>query len=508
IWMERGYTGLHAGFYMSEFPVPTWKHLLWWSNYRFRLPHSLDHWYGGYLGVSLVALAAYGLVKVFRTGRREKYAPGLAAGLCLLVALILVFGYRWPVLRSLGVVQALSAGRYLLFVVFFLSVMVGLGAAFLVEAQRGVRTPERVFVLALLVVLVDLGPTTFQQPYRMSNINRRMDRSRFERLLEDPNVWALARPLPLQYLPVFERFQEERNNRPPGELSPERLFHTTNGTYYHFIIPWLGVNTGVPTVLDTYTQYPLSVPAFVRRFQDLFHTSLHRLEDGADLEKMEYFDLIQTGLFLLNTRHVFYSYSEEEYLQYREFPQVAPLVVAPRTARWTYPVKELDRSRARSLEADEVRAKQDRDRAMKDFSGLLRTMEVDLSRGTCKQILLSEDEPEEDLGTSPQVEILSHQVWNQRVELRVRTSDACFARLAYTYYPYQRLTVDGQVAERLKTAGHFVALRLAPGEHTIVLEPELSVLRTCLLFLSAGLLAAAGVVLVRFRRKEQRDFKR
>ena len=102
--------------------------------------------------------------------------------------------------------------------------------------------------------------------------------------------------------------------------------------------------------------------------------------------------------------------------------------------------------------------------------------------------------------TSPEVEVLSHRVWNQRVELQVRTSDACFARLAYAYYPYLRVVVDGKIAQTLETADRFIALRLDRGEHLIVLEPFLSPMRRALLALDIVLLAAAGLVLIRRRR--------
>ncbi len=127
--VERGLTGLHAGFYMSDFPVPTWRHLLFWSNHRFRLFQAQDHWYGGYLGASLVAIAVWGLVRTVRTERAEARAAGFPVGLCLIGSLLLVFGYRWPVLKTLGVVQAMNASRYLLFVVFFVAVLVGLFTA-------------------------------------------------------------------------------------------------------------------------------------------------------------------------------------------------------------------------------------------------------------------------------------------------------------------------------------------------------------------------------------------
>ena len=494
MYLERGLTGLHAGFYMSDFPMPTWRHLLLWSNYRFRLFQAQDHWYGGYLGASLVAIALWGLVRTVRSRRTEVRAWGFPIGFCLIVSLLLVFGYRWPVLNSLGVVQAMNASRYLLFVVFFISVLVGLFAA---ARAAGRKRPVGVFVATLVVVLVDLGPTTFQQPYRSPGVASRIGPRALQDLRRDPNAWPVAKPLPLQHHPVYRRFREELAAHKDGQLPGYRLFHTTNRIYYHFVIPWLALETGLATPLDTFTQYPLSVPAFVRRFQDLLHLSLERLEDGAGLEETPGFDVIRAGLFLMNTRHLLYSDSEQDRIFHGEFPEASPVVVSSKISGWPYPVLELDRARARSGSGvDEREARRMQSLALSDFVKLLQSMDVDIKNHTCEQILVTDEHATEDLGTSSRVEVLAHRLWNQRVELVVRTSAACFARLAYTAYPHQRITVNGGEVRPYTTAGRFVALKLGPGESRIVLEPTLSPLRFTLLIVDVVLLLAAAVILV------------
>ncbi|MDE3259907.1 MAG: 6-pyruvoyl-tetrahydropterin synthase-related protein [Gemmatimonadota bacterium] len=494
MYLERGLTGLHAGFYMSDFPMPTWRHLLLWSNYRFRLFQAQDHWYGGYLGVSLVAFALWGSVRIVRSGRAEVRAWGFPIGFCLIGSLLLVFGYRWPVLKSLGVVQAMNASRYLLFVVFFVAVLVGLFAA---ARAAGRKRPVRVFVAILVVVLADLGPTTFQQPYRSPGVASKIGPRALQDLRRDRNAWPVAKPLPLLHHPVYKRLGEELATYEVGQLPGYRLFHTTNRIYYHFIIPWLTLRTGLATPLDTFTQYPLSVPAFVRRFQDLLHLSLQRLEEGASLNEMQGFDIIRAGLFLMNTRHLLFSDSEQDRIFHEEFPEASPVVVSSKISGWSYPVLELDRSRARSgSDVDEREARRMQSLALSDFVKLLRAMDVDVRNRTCEQILVADEHVKEDLGTSPRVEVLAHRLWNQRVELVVRASAACFARLAYTAYPHQRITLNGGEVRPYTTAGRFVALKLGPGESRIVIEPTLSPLRFTLLIVDVVLLLAAAVILV------------
>ena len=494
MYLERGLTGLHAGFFMSDFPAPTWRHLLLWSNYRFRLFQAQDHWYGGYLGVSLVAIALWGLVRIVRAERNEVRAAGLPVGFCLIGSLLLVFGHRWPVLKSLGVVQAMNASRYLLFVVFFVAVLVGL---FTAARAAGRKRPAGVFVVILVVVLADLGPTTFQQPYRSRGVASKIGPRALHDLRRDPTAWPVAKPLPLQHHPVYKRFREELGAYTDGQLPGYRLFHTTNKIYYHFIVPWLALHTGLSTPLDTFTQYPLSVPAFVRRFQDVLHLSLQRLQDGAGLNEMPTYDMIRAGFFLMNTRHLLYSDSEQDRIFHEEFPEASPIVVSSKISGWPYPVRELDRARARSgSDVDERAVRRMQGRALSNYVKLLQAMDVDVQNRTCNQILLADEHAVEDLGTSPQVKVLAHRVWNQRVELVVHASAACFARLAYTAYPHQRVSVNGRDGRPYTTAGHFVALKLGPGESRIVLEPALSPPRFYLLIANVVLLLAAAAALV------------
>ena len=402
MYLERELTGLHAGFYMSDFPLPTWRHLLLWSNYRFRLIQAQDHWYGGYLGVSLVAIALWGLVRIVRSQRAGVRNSGFPIGICLMGALLLVFGYRWPVLNALGVVQAMNASRYLLFVVFFIAVLVGL----FVASPAGRKRPVGVFVAILVVVLADLGPTTFQQPYRSAGLATTIGPGALQDLRRDPNAWPVAKPLPLQHHPIYGRLREELAAFEDGQLPGYRLFHTTNRIYYHFIIPWLALRTGLATPLDTFTQYPLSVPAFVRRFQDMLHLSLQRLEGGAGLDEMPAYDLIRAGLFLMNTRHLLYSDSEQDRIFYEEFPEASPIVVSSKISAWPYPVRELDRARARSgSDVDEREARRMQGLALSNFVKLLQAMDVDITNRTCRQILVMDGHVTEDLGAPPRVEV-------------------------------------------------------------------------------------------------------
>ena len=173
MWLERGSTGLAEGIDLAGVPDPSWQQLLSWSNFRLLLiplPESNLHWYGGYLGLSLIALAGIGILGPLFTGRRLQRSAVQAGAICLLAALVLVLGYRWQLLQQFPFVQAFNAGRYLLFVSFFLTAMSGAGVLYVLGRRPPPGDLWKV-TLALVVVLLDLGPTTFQQPY----ITERLD---------------------------------------------------------------------------------------------------------------------------------------------------------------------------------------------------------------------------------------------------------------------------------------------------------------------------------------------
>lgn len=127
-------------------------------------------------------------------------------------------------------------------------------------------------------------------------------------------------------------------------------------------------------------------------------------------------------------------------------------------------------------------------------------MECNPERGTCTRILVRDMEGREHLGTSPEVAVLGHRVWNQRVELDVRVSQDSFAQLSYAFYPYLRVTVDGKEVTPFQTAGRFIALRLDRGDHQIVLTPFLPPLRKGLLTMELILMALVAGVWIRRRR--------
>ena len=476
MWIERGNVGLNLGVNLSGLPDPTWGQLLTWSNYRFRiLLIETNHWYGGYLGLSLIALSLVGLTSSLLIWRRwrapnrhaSKDQQGMKftlpadlpskswpATACLIVSLLLVFGYRWPPLGSLSVVQAFNAGRYLLFVVFFLSVTVGWGSVALVHLNHSRGTGIHIFTILLLVVVVDLGPATFQQPYIRYS--------------------ALKRPQ-LVGTKTTHILRSEAAQFPNGEIPNYRSFYATDTDYRPFSISYLSIKTGLVTFLGLFNEASLATNVFCHPLEKSLNSAIRKAEK-LESPSAQKFGPLRNGLYLLNTKRFMARHSNKKTLMNWTIPDVSPVVVSSRVAGWDLPVRQGADTQARLA-----------------LLQLVKAMGINQEENTCDQILLTGYKGREDLGTSPSVEVLYHRTWNQRVEILIRTSSPCFARLAYAYYPYLSVIVNGEKVVPYQTAGRFIAVQLSEGEQHIVLEPVLSPLRRGLLILNLAMVTACLV---------------
>jgi hypothetical protein len=85
-----------------------------------------------------------------------------------------------------------------------------------------------------------------------------------------------------------------------------------------------------------------------------------------------------------------------------------------------------------------------------------------------------------------------HTLTEERVELDVVLSQRGFVRLAYGYWPYTDVSVDGVVVQPMETEDRFTALELDAGAHLVVLQHRLSPLRQVLLWLAVAISLATA----------------
>jgi len=461
MWAERVYTNMHSmhfglktdlGTADQIVPDPSWQHLFVWSNYRFWLLYIEDfHWYGGYLGLTLVALALLGSAAAYWLRSFRSSSPYTALALCLFCAAWVVFAYRIPPVSMLHLLQNMNAARYLLFLIFFLSAAAGIGTHVLRLALRKHFLSRNLFALLLIVLFADLGTTTFIHPY----------------MALDRNPTAYPEEL---FADIREQAQIHKAER--GQLAPYRILWPMDGNNYLNVATTLHLSN-VPTADAFHPGELRTLNTFTRPFIKQARQEFSRLEKVEDLSALSATDQLRAGYTLLNARHVMLSLAEEGTVYFLLYRHQSPILVAPQLSSFAGELAPF---------------------------ALIDSMAITPARAQSERILVRDIPRTLDLGAQPLIEVLDHRVYGQRVSLQVRTDRPSFARLAYAYFPFLEITVDGQPTPFMQTAGRFIALELDAGEHTIEIKARISPLRRNLLIFSVALLLGAAFLIRRERR--------
>ncbi len=474
MWVESAFTNMsNFEFGLREsaspalgLPGPTLLHVLSWSNYRFWLfPVEERHWYGGYLGLSLIALmtvGCFGLSLLRRNVRIRRYLPGFTV--LFLVTLILV-AYRWPPINEVNLIQIFNPSRYLLFVAFFLALSAGVGSHLLCLFKPVQFRRSRCYTILLLILLIDLGPTTFQQPYGKK---LHMFFPQLANFSEDAPVAADSSPVP--------NFRAQ---------------WVSDGNHSSFAIARMVIDGKTP-VPEVY--HPGELPAsaaFTGPIMYALRQVLSETQTTFAFAAHPWRILLLSGLRLLNTRFVVAT-TQTVASGFSIEIDNSPVVVSPRIAPFEpEPVtpEDMNSEVGRMLKLGQLESRMQF--SIKNGLRMVQGMGLDPVRNVCERILVGVDRKAIFLGTAPDVEVLEHTVGHHDARLRIRLTEAGFARLAYAYFPFLKVTVDGSTVVPIETADRFIALKLEEGEHEIVIEARLSPLRRTLLWL-----AVAGFVVV------------
>ena len=475
MWLERDLVGLAEGIHLGGGAIPSWRQVLVWSNAYFRLsplPPEQHNWHGGYLGLSLVVVTVSGLAALsVTTAIRHRIAvgstnPAWAAFAGLGLAGLTVFAHDGPILSDLAVVQAFNAGRFLLFVVFFLALCCGIAAHWLHRAGTG-----RIYTFLLLFVLVDLGSTTFRNLY----IPR----------------WAQPIDYPAE---IVRDLNADAPDRAWPELPNHRIFATTQYHHFYLLVPWLFGQTGMPQVQSAYFAAPKAWFALIHPWTEW----AQRLWEEVDTPSRDQTEFLLAGAKLFNVRDILAARAANAVARIKtrtDSPVLAASQIAP------YPEEEVARYATSAEAAQILSTDPDLLGRVAPIYWLIQSMAIDLKSNICERIYVRDHEPHTRTQHRPQVDLLEHRVYNQRVLLHLQTTEPCYVRLAYAYYPHLRLTVNSREVTPLETAGHFIALPLDAGDHRIEITASLSPLRRGLLLLDLVLFCVGVAWIYTERRK-------
>ncbi len=400
----------------------------------------------GYLGVTVAAFAVLGAAHALR--QRIPTALGLlVAGLYALFTLRSGMQYN---VKNMN------------FVVFYAAALGGFAPAML-EHWRGAAAPRavasRVTVVLLALLVLDLGPSTFQYIFR-------------EQVDFKDQMYARIRARDANYRTIERQLiYRDTNSDPRAAFDPHMLgsvmpreplaspfgwVHEAAGLSFGYLVEIgkqlhreLAANQISPRTLDGLFMSGVKYVTFRDRYQ-YFTPPLPASPDYA----------LADGLL--------------------ELREARPLIAAPRlvpasTVPGYDPANEIE---GRHYYDDQAFAYDNQDYA-KLVVPLLDAMGIDRHRGTAAAIpVLDRDAAELSSGTTPlTVDIEDYKVDIAHVALHYRASAEAFAQLSFTYFPFLDLRVDGLAVPFSRSAFNFIVLTLPAGEHLITLDARASPLR-------------------------------
>ncbi len=423
VFLEGNWVHLSAGFPLALPAVPDMSFLrdiLVWRN-------TWTGWTAAYMGISVIAFATAGASHAFARN------PDPGSLVRRSVVVVAVF----------ALLCAAGSGR-----------LTNLALPWIALAAGGVtvwgarnRSP-RFTLLLLCVLLLDLGPTTVQSPYRS-------DRG----WLRD-GLRAVAR-----------------------EVAPRRTlvgFQSDAGTHYAHWGAYADTDLIVPTGF-----FPQGAPqslASINALVDAMNTPAVDPELVSDL-----LYLWDVGALVSHSRDRFAVPSADERALHTPIEHASPLLFSRRLAvARDDSLYAMQRPR---LELGHTASDRDRERYLARITPWVGAMGIDPVRSVARVILVADDATGADHPPVPViddpasittatgdsllngVEVTDYDVDLRRVAIGCRTLEPGYLRVAFSWYPSLRVTLDGEAVTPLRSVLGAIVVAVQPGQHTLVLTP-------------------------------------
>lgn len=440
--------------------------------------------YGGYLGLSVLALLLLAVVMV-GLGARRRYA--LATTLCLVISLLYVF--TLPLLGAVGSSLALNlpSERFLIFFLFFAALLVGSAwPAWKARVELLRRFSLLAFVALVLLIVLDCTGENLRRYY--------YPKERF--LAARPGVYSLVAKGDHSKILDLTVLRDRVDDFMRTEAYPAMGFvfgdlPTPLGPFYHqfaprsmlYCYPW--INAVAADLGDTATRVVAARTRKALALMGVSHVLMYSkvLQDPSPEDSSDSRLLMKDGL---RWDDRFAVPGERPYLVFGAtgFGVVmASNRVRPVPAERALPAGTL-------CIAD-------------DWQALLDSVSVDETLEELSCIPVTTRDRPDSLPGRPGLKVAATSIGNQDVTVRLTASRECFLRLAVSYYPELRVTVDGDVVQFRETKDHFIYLRCLGGTHVVRVTAPLTPIRRWTFGVSAmaAMLVILGLVLPERRQR-------
>jgi hypothetical protein len=348
------------------------------------------------------------------------------------------------------------------------------------------------FLVFFITVLTVYAPDALRSMLRRAGVDERLER-RWGRLFEPKAVLALIALVLIDLGPTT--FQSVYNERGDFKSAAYNGLSTLDRNYK--VIERQSIHYDPKKSLrDNFDFSRLGIPSAYAPIQ----TPLGWFHEGSpksisynaelvkklqrDLHQGSISDLSLKGLYLMGVKFVLfrdrYHYytpplqSNPRYVVkdlYVELKDVRPLLVSTKVMH----VKDLPHYAADNI----IERGAYFDREMYAFDSphyeqvvrpLIDAMNIDLDRGTADYLILRDERMPQNgafHGDKPAVRLTDFSVAIDSVTLKYASSGDGFAKLPYSYFPYLDVRIDGKQAPYFQSAMRDIVVPIYPGEHTI-----------------------------------------
>jgi len=347
----------------------------------------------------------------------------------------------------------------------------GTRAAQRLEKRWGPLFEAKIALVPITLVLLDLGPTTFQNVY---NERGEFKSAVYEDLLRHERNYKVVERPSIRYDPKKD-LRENFDTTKLGIPSVHAPVQTPLGWFHE----------GSPRSISYNAE-------MIKKLQ-------------LDLHLASISDLSLKGLYLMGVKFVLFRDRYHYFVpplkpspyytvngQYIELKPIRPLLVSTRLLRVDdVPRYDPHNIIERGLYFDGEMYSFDAHHYERIVRPLIEVMNIDLNRGTADYLILREDSMPQNAATPPDkfdVQVKDFSVSINSVKLKYASTGDGFARLPYSYFPYLDVRMDGKPAPFFRSAMHDIVVPIAAGEHALSIAGRASPISRWTALLSLGAL--------------------
>ncbi|MBI4524223.1 MAG: hypothetical protein HY695_10480 [Deltaproteobacteria bacterium] len=423
-----------------------------------------------YVGISVMLFAVVSVLYIIKTR--------MNAGMALAICMVLSFA----TLQS----NAMYNVRNINFTVFFLTALTAFTPAAMLfllvkggfyeklEKRWGALLESKIVISLLALMVLDLGPITFQNIYKEHGVSRE---TIYNRLLSIGGNYKVIERITTRYDPA-KSLKDNFDSAKLGIPSVYAKVQTPLGWFHE----------GSPRSISYNTE-------MIKKL----HLDLHQGQVS---------DLAVKGLYLMGVKFVLFRDRYQYFMPplepnpryslregFIEFGEIRPLLVSDKLLH----LKAVTNYKSDNI----IEAGRYFDPDMYAYGTphyeeivrpLIDAMHIDLTRGRADYLIVRDDlvSPINDQTESLDVQVRNFLVSIDTITLRYISNGLGFGQLPYSYFPYLDVRVDGQPVPFYRSAMHTIVVPLHKGEHSIQIRGQASPLSkwTFLLSLSFILILA------------------